>query len=243
MLQSNMSDNKKIKNGLLRVSAIAAAAGLLAMIFPTIAAVQPQQAYAGNGNGAPSGPHYNLNIIGVPKNKTADMTDSNRHTIFVPLEGNCRINLSMGDFQVTDGNCTDGPAGFQLPNPDPDNDGVTTYSVFARALGKPGGNSTTTTCFDDFQTGETYCSVYSMVLVREKGGSKFTNVSKQLLYVYVDTDLNGQLERYPLFSDAMDDYFWDYNNKGLKLAQLRFYEISSTCPDANAPAGDECVLN
>lgn len=243
MLQSNMSDNNKnVKKGLLRFSALAVAAGLLAMVFPTIASVQPQQAYAGNG--APSGPHYNLNIIGVPKEKDASMTGNNGHRIFVPLEGNCRINLSMGDFQVTDGNCTDGSAaGFQLPNPDPDNDGVTTYSVFARALGKPGGNSTTTTCFDDAQTGETYCSVYSMVLVREKGGSKFTNVSKQLLYVYVDTDLNGQLERYPLFSDRMDDYFWDYTNEGLKLAQLRFYEIPSTCPDANAPAGDECVLN
>src|SRR6185436_17381100 len=32
-----------------------------------------------------SGPHYNLNIIGVPKGKTVDMTDSSRHTIFVPL--------------------------------------------------------------------------------------------------------------------------------------------------------------
>jgi hypothetical protein len=218
-----MSDNKKIKNGLLRVSAIAAAAGLLAMIFPTIAAVQPQQAYAGNG--APSGAHYNLNIIGVPKDKTADMTGSNGHRIFVDLEGKCRINLSMGDFQVLDGNCTDGVSGFQLPNPDPENDGITTYSVYARALGKPGGNSTTTTCFDDFQTGETYCSVYSMVLVREKGKSSFTNVSKELLYVYVDTDGDGTVERYPLFSDAMDDYFWDYDNKGLKLAQLRFYEI------------------
>jgi hypothetical protein len=217
-----MSDNK---NGLLRFSALAVAAGLLAMVFPTIAAVQPQQAYAGNGNGAPSGPHYNLNIIGVPKGKAADMTGSNGHRIFVPLEGNCRINLSMGDFQVLDGNCTDGPAAFQLPNPDPENDGITTYSVYARALGKPGGNSTTTTCFDDAQTGDTYCSIYSMVLIREKGKSSFTNVSKQLLYVYVDTDGDDIVERIPLFSDAMDEYFWSYDNNGLKLAQLRFYEI------------------
>lgn len=33
------------------------------------------------GNGAPSGPHYNLNIIGVENVKKADMTGSNRHTI------------------------------------------------------------------------------------------------------------------------------------------------------------------
>lgn len=30
-------------------------------------------AIAGNGNGAPSGPHYNLNIIGVDKGKKAEI--------------------------------------------------------------------------------------------------------------------------------------------------------------------------
>ena len=43
------------------------------------------------GNGAPSGPHYNLNIIGVPKDKTADMTGNNGHRIFVPLLGKTSI--------------------------------------------------------------------------------------------------------------------------------------------------------
>ena len=54
--------------------------------------------------------------------------------IFVPREGNAKINLKEGDFLVLDANGTDGSAAFQLPNPDPDNDGTTTYSVFARAL-------------------------------------------------------------------------------------------------------------
>jgi hypothetical protein len=40
----------------------------------------------GNGNGAPSGAHYNLNIIGVENPKNSTMTNSNRHTIFVPLK-------------------------------------------------------------------------------------------------------------------------------------------------------------
>lgn len=43
-------------------------------------------AIAGNGNGAPKGAHYNLNIIGVENPKTSTMTNSNRHTIFVPLK-------------------------------------------------------------------------------------------------------------------------------------------------------------
>jgi hypothetical protein len=190
------------------------------------------------GNGAPSGAHYNLNLIGVPKNKTADMTDNNGRRIFVKLWGKTKIWLGEGeDFTVLDANGTDGNgATFQLPNPDPDNDGVTLYSVFARALGKPGGQSSTTTCFQAEVDGnlEDYCSMYSMVLVRGTGKSTFENVSKELLYVYVDTDDDGSVERYHIFDDVFDDtlenYFWDYDNQGLKLVQLRFYEIPTTVP-------------
>src|SRR2546425_10254884 len=42
---------------------------------------------ASPGNGAPSGSHYNLNIIGVPKDKTAAMTNNDGHRIFVELNG------------------------------------------------------------------------------------------------------------------------------------------------------------
>src|SRR5918911_1745088 len=92
-------------------------------------------------------------------------------------------------------------------------------SVFARALGKPGGSSTTTTCFTD--TTGTWCSVYSAVTVRGTGKSSFDNVSKELLYTYVDTDGDGILERYSLFADPLADYYWQYDNNGLCLAQLR----------------------
>jgi hypothetical protein len=177
------------------------------------------------GNGGPSGAHYNLNLIGVAKNKSASLSGNDGHRIFVPLTGSTKIMLSEGEFQVLDANGTDGQAAFQLPNPDPDNDGVTRYSVFARALGKPGGTSTTTTCATDPATGELYCSVESMVLVREKGKSSFTNVSKQLLYVYADIDGDGVIDRMPLFDSRLQDYFWQYDNQGLKLVQLRFYEL------------------
>ncbi len=56
-------------------------------------------AFAGIGSEIPdNGTHYNLNIIGVPHGKTADMMDSIRHTIFVPLGANgdvklCQINV------------------------------------------------------------------------------------------------------------------------------------------------------
>jgi hypothetical protein len=179
------------------------------------------------GNGAPSGAAYNLNIIGVPKGKTADMSGNNGHRIFMPLDGTAKIGLAEGtDFAVIDANGTDGNgAKFQLPNPDPDNDGMTSYSVFARALGKPGGSAKIMTCATDPLTMEEVCSTLSYVAVREGGASKFTNVSKQLLYIYADLDGDGTEERYPLFDDRLQDYFWNYDNSGLKLLQLRFYEM------------------
>ncbi|MDP3837095.1 MAG: hypothetical protein Q8Q67_03260 [bacterium] len=178
------------------------------------------------GNGAPSGSHYNLNLIGVPKGKTAAMTDNSGHRIFVNLSGKTTIKLVEGpEFAVLDANGTDANgAKFQLPNPDFDNDGVTVYSVYARALGKPGGNAKISSCgmnagidgiygtADD----EEVCSAETITLSRQAGKSKFIDVSKQLLYVHVDLNNDGTVERYPLFSDVLQDYFWNYDNNGLK---------------------------
>lgn len=177
------------------------------------------------GNGAPSGSHYTLNIIGTG-DKSANLTGGSGSRIFVPLSGSAKINLSEGDFAVLDANGTDGTAAFRLPSPDPDGDGVTSYSVYARALGTPGGSSTTTTCAYD-KDGALVCSSESMVLVRSGGASRFTNVSRELLYVMADIDGDGDLDRVPLFSDQLQDYFWQYDNNGLRLAQLRFYDVAT----------------
>lgn len=175
-------------------------------------------------NGAPSGSHYSLNIIGVANPKSQNLTGGEGHRIFVPLTGNAKIQLSEGDFGVLDANGTDGTAAFRLPDPDADGDGVTSYSVYARALGKPGGSSQTTTCAYDLE-GVLVCSSEVMLLVRDSGGSKFTNVSKQLLYVMADVDGDGDIDKVPLFDECLQDYFWNYDNNGLRLAQLRFYEV------------------
>ncbi len=195
------------------------------------------------GTGAPSGAHYNLNIIGVPKNKTADMTGDNGRRIFVKLWGtDTKILLTEGDFQVLDANGTDGTAKFQLPNPDVDGDGITSYSVYVRALGKPAGSAKMQSCYSD-ATG-TWCAVSfeggvsQIDIARSKGKPTFENVSKDLLYVdycVAFSDANGDgvltadectnVDQIPLFGADADEYFWDYDNAGLKLAQLRFYEV------------------
>ena len=201
-------------------TALAATAALAAGTVAPALASNPS-----TGNGAPSGSHYTLNIIGVSNPKDASMDGNNGSRIFVPLEGKAKINLTMGDFGVLDANGTDSDgATFSLPNPDEDGDGVTEYSVYARALGTPGGSSETTTCATDVVDGELVCSTESMVLVRERGGSKFDNVSRELLYVYADYDGDGDLDLIPLFDERLEDYYWDYDNKGLKVAQLRFYD-------------------
>jgi len=275
------------------------------------------------GNGAPSGPHYNLNIIGVENAKKADMTGSNRHTIFVPLYSkttgvnstdgtvivDSKIWLTPGaDFKVCDGNgfdlaygCPDdgfdpdwngtytNDAGdlvelaskkegavFQLPCNtnlmgfwDSNGDGkinddgsdsevelincnetvdtttgdivpvdetdivsVASYQVWARALGQPGGSATATTCAT--VQGELQCSLENTVQTRTKGPSGFTEVTNELTSLLVsycweyDADgvcISDTLTRVALFAGDTEDWFWNYDNKGLRLAQLRFYEL------------------
>jgi hypothetical protein len=201
------------------------------------------------GNGAPSGAHYTLNIIGVPKDKSPNFTGGDGHRIFVDLgksgqAANTRINLTEGEFQVLDANGTDGTAAFQLPNPDPDGDGTTSYSLYVRALGKPGGKASMQSCYDD-ATG-TWCAVdfnggvEPITLQRTKGGvAKFVNVSKDLLFVDfcmawaagldgilgTTDDVCTSVDQIPLFSNNTLAYLWSYDNEGLKLAQLRFYEL------------------
>jgi len=174
------------------------------------------------GNGAPSGPHYNLNIHGV--NGGQGYNGGTKNNIFVPLQGNCKINLTEGSpFQVLQNDCINNPpAEFQLPDPC---GGVTScqnfvYSVYARAIaGK--GTASMFSCFTDKTTNETFCATGLMVINFDKvSPSKFTNVSTALLNV---CDLTGHKQ--PLFADSNKDYFWQYDNQGLRLAQLRFYPI------------------
>lgn len=195
-------------------------------------------AQATTGNGAPSGPHYDLNIHGVQQGGSAS-TGSNGHDIFVPLQGQCKIALSPGTYQVLDANCLDGDAGFQLPNPvaSTTTTTVTTvYSVWVRALAKPGGSSSTTTCATDPTTGTLVCSTSQFILVetRKNGQSVFTNATADLLFI--SQCINGKLTRTPLFDSSLQNYFWQYDNTGLKLLQLRFYQLPTTV----AATGTSC---
>ncbi len=201
-----------------------------------------------------TGKHYNLNIIATKeKNVDPDEGVSNGRRIFVRSGGNTRILLREGPFDVLDYDGTDGVAKFQLPHPDvdeaPDNQVTQSdYSVFIRVRGKPGGEIRMQTIGIDDQ-GVEYGSDYMVVEVRTtgKGTSKFKNVSKELLYIYAwiynwKTE-TWEYKRLPLFDPSLEEYLWDVNtNDKFKIAQLRFYPVSTDIPpiptDPGAPPAD-----
>src|SRR5262245_6875617 len=88
-------------------------------VLLTTIALAAVPVFAQTGNGAPAGPHYNLNIIGVTNGKKPPLTGSDRHTIFVPLVSDqsgdpdtlpsdgAPILLTQGPFTVCDGNAFD----------------------------------------------------------------------------------------------------------------------------------------
>jgi hypothetical protein len=138
-------------------------------------------------------------------------------------------------FSVLDANATDASGGlFQLPA-----DVSTAWTVWARELGTPGGSAIQTTCassFLDAAAGQIFCSDQSAMYMRTTGKSAFTNVSTDLLFMTVTVDsaatpqlatclnVSGtQSVTVSLFNSCFQNYFWNYDNNGLKLLQLRFY--------------------
>jgi hypothetical protein len=186
------------------------------------------------GNGAPSGSHYNLNIIGVSKDKSSNPDWASGNVIFVALGSKTvtvttKILLSQaaaGVFEVTDKNGTDGEASFSLPAPG-------TYTVWARALGTPGGKAKITTCATDIILNDpgVICSTQNEVFVRGTGKSSFRNVTVALTTITLDpvADAAAVLAcgstTVSLFNTCLQGYFWQYDNNGLKLLQVRFYPI------------------
>ena len=195
----------------------------------------PSLSTATTGNGAPSGAHYSLNIIGT-KTKNPDMSGAGGDVIFVSLGSKdgapvtTKILLdqsaSAGVFAVLDKNGTDGEASFSLPLPG-------TYTVWARALGTPGGQAKITTCATDV-TGTIadgdICSTQNEVFVRGTGKSSFKNVTTSLTTITLDPLLDAGAvtacggTTVGLFDPCLQGYFWQYDNNGLKLLQVRFYQ-------------------
>jgi hypothetical protein len=196
-------------------------------------------AVASTGNGAPSGEHYTLNIIGVSHDKNVNMDGAGGNVIFVdlgakkpaePVSTKILLNQSAnaGEFGVLDKNGTDGTAKFSLPAPG-------TYSIWARALGTPGGEAKITTCAEDIadeldggaQSLVDICSTQYEAFVRGTKADQFRDVTYNLTHIELLADSDAALAcgttSVSLFNPCLEGYFWKYDNNGLKLLQIRFY--------------------
>jgi len=73
---------------------------------------------AGNGNNAPTGKHYNLNIIGVPNQKNTNFDGGNGSRIFILRTGTTSFYVNGGNsYQVLDHDGTDGTVGTGIGDP------------------------------------------------------------------------------------------------------------------------------
>lgn len=131
------------------------------------------------------------------------------------------------------------------------------YSVFVRPLGKPGGWATITTCADVVDSsfgglltgGEINilndagelggtCSIEQVgqdITYRDKGKSSFQNVTAALTTIVFQVeilDAEGNVidtveVRVPIFDDSLENEYWEYDNHGLRILQVQFYDCST----------------
>ncbi len=105
------------------------------------------------------------------------------------------------------------------------------YEVWARALGKPHGQATVTTCaqetvdLDGNGVLDIICSTENVLLIRNASKPVWKDVTDELTSLVAQIDADPQLERVALFAGPFEDWFWQYANQGLRLAQLRFYAL------------------
>jgi hypothetical protein len=208
------------------------ALGLAAVVAFTFAACDEQptepeaqaqfKKTAETGNGLPPGAHYTLHIHGADETLPRSTPDDSKQNMWVKFTGKTKIMLSQGSYYVTDANGLDGTAAFRLPNPDVNNTGSTTYTVYA--IGRGPGSADMTTCGYDGAT--LVCSAETLTI--DNKGKDWTNAVRELLYLWDVTLADGtHYNRINLFHNALQGYFWDYDNNGLRLATLRFYECST----------------
>lgn len=216
-------------------------------------------ALAQNGNPCPGEKEYQINIIGVPKDKNPDMTNNSGHLIFVDLNGVSKIfmtgdsdldsgnGLTCGNnFFVADANGTDGEATLVVPcdnvNVESTDPGIC-FDVYATPLGGPGSAEVDVVCTFDNTVAETDIDAgscedvplgsFDFELVRNSGKPVQQNITNFLRASgCFDADLSGTCDpgektfnNIWIFNlEALLEYFWEYDNHGLRLSMVRFCE-------------------
>jgi len=220
---------KTIKSLALILSALFIASAL----FAGVSSVQGKQLC--NKNPKPrldfNGPHYTLNILGKNNIGNGQYDNPDRHTIFVPLEGDTTITYALGDyFGVLDGNgLDDGECTLQIPHGKDKN-----FMVYLVSLGKPGDGAEVDYADNwtyDNETNQWYCQLESFSIKGHTGKSEWMNITDVffLEYYYSNATLNqtgliweGYLWNVPQDLYGLTGYFWLLKGED-KHIQVRFY--------------------
>ncbi len=178
-----------------------------------------------------SGEHFTLNILGKKNIGNGSYDNPDRHTMFVPLQGDTRILMHLGSsFGVLDGNGLDGECIFQMPRKQKN------FRVYIVTLGKPMDGSMV-----EYAQNFTYDNVtktwyYELPLEvfdvsAHKGNPKWMDVSDAFMInlSYYNSTSNitgwlylGWLWQVPGELWEQSYYFWDLKGADRHI-QVRFY--------------------
>lgn len=163
---------------------------------------------AGKGNNAPSGPHFNINIIGVPHDMNDNFDGGNGARIFVDRDGTTFFYVHGADepFQILDHDATDGSCGESRADPGiimPYTDGTYDVEIYVRLLG-PIDSSVKWKSYS--WNGTDWIKFGDFTLNRE--------------------DKKFQLKTNDLLADGFEDILWEmYDKTNFRHLQMRIYLI------------------
>ena len=192
-----------------RLLKVALAVGVIAMLSLTVLSSMAYPVFA-TGNGAPSGQHMNLNIIGVPNQKNANFDGGEGARIFVSRTGQTQFYVHGGDsYQILDHDGTDGKVGTSVANPGivfPYDAAVVDQTwrvqIWVRLLGPTGSEVKWNASYYD-AVGDTYVLWSEFTLAKD---SKF------------------QLKTGNLLANGYQDMLWNLDPvNNFRLCQMRIY--------------------
>ena len=229
----------------------AAALVLLVLVFTSYGLVAEAKPNGGNGlrPGVDfSGPHFNLNVHGVPSGVDKFENDSigpGRHTVFIPIDGvdlnisyrfDFTLNWTVEDCDATE----DGTVKIVLPAyfyNDTDGDGidedklrVAYYMCYVVGLGKPTEGTiliVPEAVFNDTLTLFTF-NQDKLEVTRKRGQPQWQNATDLFFvdaYYWNGTGYEEYLDTWVFDVPGLEGYWWDVSNTGIKHMQIRFYPV------------------
>lgn len=188
----------------MKIKSIALAVAAIMILAGGLVGIHAQQEETGNG--APSGAHYNINIIGVPHNMGDNFDGGNGARIFVLRDDTTFFYVHGADepFQILDHDATDGSCGESRAEPGiiiPYDGATYKVQIYVRLLG-PMDSSVKWKSYE--WNGTDWVKFGDFTLNRE--------------------DKKFQLKTSDLLADGFEDILWEmYEKTNFRHLQMRIY--------------------